>query len=151
MANAMLDETFKSSHPDLMACDAGEHDYALALTSGPNNSNVGTADAGPRTALVSSLSTSSRRGAPLQSICKSSFSSRLQLEASNIPLKDVSPSRKKSVDFALEHRQHHSSAENAAAAAAAHPSSNPSALGPPPPKRARRGEPWSPKQVVDGA
>jgi hypothetical protein len=54
-----------------------------------------------------------------------------------IPLKDVSPSRKKSVDFALEHRQHH----HAAAAAA----------GPPPPKRARHSEPWSPKQVVDGA
>jgi hypothetical protein len=153
MANAMLDETFKSSHPDLMACVTGEHDYHLALTSsGPNGSSSNGVSAGttsaatapPRTgALVSSLSTSSILRGPLQSICKSSFlsSSRLQLEASNnIPLKDVSPSRKKSVDFALEHRQHH------------HAASHPPTSGPPPPKRARHSsEPWSPKQVVDGA
>jgi hypothetical protein len=169
MANAMLEETFKSSHPDLMACDAGEHDYHLALTSsGPNGSgssngglsagttsSAATAPPPHRTgALVSSLSTSSILRGPLQSICKSSFlsSSRLQLEASAnsnsgmIPLKDVSPSRKKSVDFALEHRQHH----HAAAAAAATTSTSTS--GPPPPKRARHSsEPWSPKQVVDGA
>jgi hypothetical protein len=195
MANAMLEESFKSSHPDLLSCGGllpassgqlnGSHDYDTgarhrhhqypASPGGPHHHNGGGGGApvlsshvplphppaaGNAASNSGGTGATARRGA-LQSICRSShnkFDSAAAAAAASgggggaIALKDVSPSRKKSVDFALSdhHRRHQQrGSDRHPPHNLKHPSSPPSA--PPPAKRTRTSEPWSPKQVVDGA
>jgi hypothetical protein len=195
MANAMLEESFKSSHPDLIAYESGggggaqqhrSHDSDRRLLESPipphtvasaaagatfhtrqqhpgvashRGRQSGSGDGHARSGTHRGGMAAARRGV-LQSICRSSHGNNsgsgkffgaspssssggggagtdfgTTTTTATIPLKDVSPSRKKSVDFALEH--HHADRHH-------HPHQ------PPPPKRARTSDPWSPKQVVDG-